>query len=90
SRSALLVVVPPPAEAAMPEDKIAAIIEQATQEADENQIRGQQVTPYLLRRINELSNGESLQANLALLKNNARVAAQIANHIHLDSPLKYA
>jgi pseudouridine-5'-phosphate glycosidase len=48
------------------------------EEAHKNGIVGPAVTPFLLRRVSELSGGESLVANLALLANNARVAAQIA------------
>jgi pseudouridine-5'-phosphate glycosidase len=77
-KSAILVVAPPPEEAAIPADQISGIIEQALQEAIEKNIRGQAVTPFLLGRVSELSGGESLQANLGLLKNNARIAAQIA------------
>lgn len=76
--SALLVVVPPPAQFAVPREKIETIIEQAILEAEKQGIHGQALTPFLLSRVNELSGGESLRANLALLKNNARVAAQIA------------
>jgi pseudouridine-5'-phosphate glycosidase len=50
----------------------------AVQEAEARGLRGKAVTPYLLTRIAELTHGESKSANLALLQNNARVAAQIA------------
>jgi pseudouridine-5'-phosphate glycosidase len=50
----------------------------ASQEAVEKKKRGQELTPFLLQRINELTNGRSLRTNLALLLNNARLAAQIA------------
>ena len=42
---------------------------------------GKDVTPYLLQRIYELSDGRSLAANIALVENNARLAAQIATEI---------
>ena len=45
-------------------------------------VSGKQVTPFLLQRIFELSNGESLKANIALVKNNARLAADIAVAFH--------
>lgn len=76
--SALLVVQPPPAESAIPAEQIESVIHQALQEAEENQVSGAQVTPFLLDRVNQLSGGASMQANLALLRNNARLAAQIA------------
>jgi pseudouridine-5'-phosphate glycosidase len=79
--SAVLVCVPPPESEALPAEQVAGAIEQALAEAQEKQIRGQQVTPFLLGRVSELTHGSSLQANLALLRNNARVAAQIAHHL---------
>jgi pseudouridine-5'-phosphate glycosidase len=54
------------------------MIAQAVDEAAERQLRSAEVTPFLLTRIAELTGTRSLQANLALLKNNARVAAEIA------------
>lgn len=76
--SAVLVVNPPPEEAALPAEAVQAEIEQALAEAAALKIRGQAVTPFLLGRVSELSGGASLRANLALLLNNARVAALIA------------
>ena len=75
---AILVVNPPPGEAALPGEKVNRFIEQAVGEAELQGIRGAQVTPFLLNRVSELTGGESLRANLALLKSNARLAAQIA------------
>jgi len=77
-RSAVLVVAPPPKESAMQAGAMHATIEAALQEAQVQNIRGQEITPFLLQRVNELSEGASLKANLSLLKNNARVAAQIS------------
>ena len=74
----MLVVVPPPAESALPRERIEAVIAEALQQAENEGLRGSAVTPYLLAKISELSDGESLRANLALLRNNAKVAAQIA------------
>ncbi len=79
--SAVLVCVPPPEEEALPAEQVNGAIEQALAEAQEGHIRGQQVTPFLLRRVSELTHGSSLRANLALLRNNARVAAQIAQFL---------
>ncbi|NBR90990.1 MAG: pseudouridine-5-phosphate glycosidase, partial [Rhodobacteraceae bacterium] len=50
----------------------------ATREAQEKGIRGKAVTPFLLGRILELTGGRSLKTNIALVRNNARVAAGIA------------
>jgi pseudouridine-5'-phosphate glycosidase len=74
----LLVTVPIPAEAEIPAAEIEPMIAQAVDEAAERQLRSAEVTPFLLTRIAELTGTRSLQANLALLKNNARVAAEIA------------
>lgn len=77
-QSALLVVQPPPDEAAVPDGELDEIIEKAVAEAEARHITGAKVTPFLLERVGELSGGVSRQANLALLRNNARLAAQIA------------
>ena len=54
------------------------IIEKALAEAEEAKISGAGVTPFLLNRVSVLSGKSSLKANLALLRNNAKIAAQIA------------
>jgi pseudouridine-5'-phosphate glycosidase len=76
--SAVLVVVPPPEEVAIPRKDIQGAIDQALREMRDLRLRGQQVTPFLLQRVNELSGGASLRANLGLLRRNAQVAGQIA------------
>lgn len=80
--SALLVVNPPPEEDALPPEVVEGAIRQALDEAETRNIRGQGVTPFLLARVSELTGGASLRANLALLRNNARLAAQIARALH--------
>ncbi|RMF29692.1 MAG: pseudouridine-5'-phosphate glycosidase [Chloroflexi bacterium] len=74
----LLVVVPIPEEEAIPAEEIEAAIIQATQEAEEQGITGAAITPFVLTRLGELTEGRSTRANVALLRNNARVAAEIA------------
>jgi len=76
--SSLIVAVPPPAEAAMQGAGMETAIARALQEAEDCAIRGRDLTPFLLSRISQLTGGTSLDANLALLHNNARVASQIA------------
>lgn len=76
--SAILVVVPPPRDVALSAQDAENAIEQALHEAEEKNIRGQEVTPFLLGKVSELTGKKSLEANLALLLNNARLAAQIA------------
>ena len=53
-------------------------LETALADAESQRLRGRDVTPFLLERLRTLSEGESVRANLALLRNNARVAAQLA------------
>jgi pseudouridine-5'-phosphate glycosidase len=74
----LLVTVPVPAADEIPAAVIEPVILQAVAEAEAKGLRSAQVTPFLLTRIAELSGARSLAANLALLKNNAHVAAAIA------------
>jgi pseudouridylate synthase len=69
---------PVPAQHAMPRQEIDAITTQALQEAAAKGIQGKAVTPYLLARIKDLSQGRSLATNIALVKNNARVGADLA------------
>lgn len=74
----LLLTVPVPAAAELPQALAEAIITQATREADEQGIGGAAATPWLLQRVAELSDGRSRRANQALLINNGYVAGQIA------------
>uniref|UniRef100_A0A7C4KZL4 Pseudouridine-5'-phosphate glycosidase n=1 Tax=Bellilinea caldifistulae TaxID=360411 RepID=A0A7C4KZL4_9CHLR len=76
--SAVLVANPPPAEHALPAEEIETIIQQAVRQAEQMGIHGAAVTPYLLEKVNQLTGGASMQANLALLLNNGRLAADIA------------
>lgn len=78
----LLVTVPLPEQDAIPAKEIEAHIQEALDEAAAQGIRGQAVTPFLLSRVSQLSGGKSLSANLALLLNNARTAAAIAQHLY--------
>lgn len=77
-RSGVLVCVPCPEEVAVPAEKVETVLRTALQQAESEGVRGKQVTPYLLARLADLSAGGTLRANLALLRNNARVAAEIA------------
>ncbi len=77
-QSGMLVTVPAPLEAAMDAAEAEAAIAQATREADERGIHGPASTPWLLSRIVTLTEGRSMRANIALLQNNGRVAAEIA------------
>jgi len=74
----MLVTVPIPAEFEPPADQMEAAIAQALAEAEAQGIKGKAMTPFLLARVSTLTGEASLRANLALLENNARVAAEIA------------
>jgi pseudouridine-5'-phosphate glycosidase len=77
-KGGILVTNPIPEKNAIAAAKMEPIIAKASAEAIEQGIHGQKLTPFLLGRISELTKGKSLKANLALLLNNARLAAQIA------------
>ena len=53
-------------------------LEEAIEEMNEKGIKGKEVTPYLLSKIVELTSGKSLESNIALIKNNAKLAGEIA------------
>lgn len=76
-----LVANPVPEADEIPREEIAPMIETALAEAGARGITGKAVTPYLLGRIFELSEGRSLVTNIALVRNNARLAAEIATEI---------
>jgi pseudouridine-5'-phosphate glycosidase len=76
--SGILVCVPVPAEAAMPLEAARAAVDRATAEADAAGVHGPALTPWLLARIAELTDGASLRANTALIENDARVAGRLA------------
>lgn len=76
-----LIANPIPQEAEISQNVLHPIIEQALAEAEARNITAKNVTPFLLGRILELTDGASLTANIALVRNNARLAAQIAAEI---------
>lgn len=76
--SALVVAVPVPEEAEVPAAMLARILDEALAEADRLHIVGRAVTPFLLSRMAQQSDGATLKANIALLENNAHIAAEIA------------
>jgi len=76
--SAVLVTVPPPVGSALLSRDIKSYIEQAQKEAHEKNIIGQALTPFLLARLSELTQGSTLRTNIDLLLNNAQLAARIS------------
>jgi pseudouridine-5'-phosphate glycosidase len=77
-KSAILITQPVPKDDEIPTSEMDPWLRQASATALEKKIHGQALTPFLLETIKDLSGGKSLRANLALLLNNARLAAQIA------------
>jgi pseudouridine-5'-phosphate glycosidase len=76
--SGLLIAVPVPETEAFDEESAEAAVAQAAREADEAGIYGAAATPWLLKRVVELTDGRSMAANIALLRNNGRIAGEIA------------
>lgn len=81
ANSGALLAVPPPAEVALPRDVVEQAIERALARAATAGVRGQAVTPFLLSAVAEETHGESMQTNIALLRQNARVAAAVAQSL---------
>jgi len=80
--SAILVTVPVPAEFEIESVEVEALIRSALSEADTRGVTGKQLTPFLLGELAQKSGGKTLAANVALLENNARVAAEIARSLN--------
>jgi pseudouridine-5'-phosphate glycosidase len=74
----MVIGVPVPDAEALEADAVEAWVTEAMAAAERDGIRGKRITPYLLKRLAELSGGKTLSANIALLENNARVAGEIA------------
>jgi len=83
---ALLVCVPVPEADELPAAEAEAAITQAVEEAEATGVSGKALTPYLLARLVELTGGRARRANEALLLNNARVAAHIAQALATSGP----
>jgi pseudouridine-5'-phosphate glycosidase len=83
---ALLVCVPVPEADELPAVEAEAAITQAVEEAEATGVSGRALTPYLLARLVELTGGRARRANEALLLNNARVAAHIAQALATSGP----
>lgn len=88
--SAVLVTNPVPETEAISKSEMEPYIQQANHEAHAQGVHGKALTPFLLPRISELTGGKSMRANLALLLNNARLAAQIARAYYQNETRKLA
>jgi len=71
-----------PESDALEEERIDIVITKALQEATERKIAGKHVTPFLLDKVKQLTEGQSLHTNIALVKHNAMVGARIAIQLH--------
>lgn len=76
--TAVVIAVPVPEAAALPREIADAAIDRAIAEAAAAGVHGPAITPWVLARVAELTDGRSIEANLALIENNARVAGEIA------------
>ena len=73
-----MIANPVPESFAMPKEEIDRLTNQALSEAAQGGVSGKQVTPFLLSRIKELTEGRSLNTNIALVKHNAQIGAELA------------
>lgn len=80
--SAIIVAVPVPDEFAIDRAEVESLIDAAIAEADTRGVAGKELTPFLLNELSQKSGGKTLAANVALLENNARVAAEIAKALN--------
>ncbi len=81
----IMVANPIPQEYALAESEVEGYINQALKECEEKGITGKQVTPYILSRVAQLSDYKTLRANIELLKNNVKLACQIAKEITVNN-----
>ena len=81
-RSSLLIVNPIPKEKEIPKEVIDILVNDSLSEAIENNIKGKDLTPFLLKKIVQKTDGESLSANIALAENNITVGAKIAKQLY--------
>lgn len=81
-KGGMLIANPIPQEFSMPEETIAACIDEAVQAAQAQGVKGKDITPFLLDRIKTLTQGKSLEANIQLVLNNARLGADIAKELY--------
>lgn len=76
--NAILLTAPVPAEFEVSGEKLDKILRSALSEAESQNILGKEITPFLLAKMSATSKGETLLANIALLENNAKIAAEVA------------
>ena len=82
-QTSLLIVNPIPKKDEIPKKKITSFISDAIIEAEKLEISGKELTPFLLKAVEQKSRGESLRANISLAKNNISLGAKIAKEVAL-------
>ena len=80
-RGGMLVACPIPQEDEIPYAKMDVVIRQALAECEEKGVRGKKITPFLLSRVKDLTEGHSLEANIKLVLHNAEIGARIASNL---------
>jgi len=87
--SGMLVAVPIPAHQAANYRQVEEATQRAIEEGDSKGIKGKDITPFILSRVAKLTEGDSLRANIALIKNNAAVASRIAVALSAITPVSH-
>jgi pseudouridine-5'-phosphate glycosidase len=85
-KSGVLICVPCPEADAVPAELVEATLQEALSQADTRGIAGKDVSPFLLTFLSEASDGATVEANTSLLRNNARIAAELAGALVSQSP----
>lgn len=85
----MVIANPIPEEYSMNHEVITDVIENALIEAEEKNIKGKESTPFLLAKVKELTDGKSLESNIQLVYNNARLAAEISKELASLNHVKY-
>lgn len=80
-RGGILVACPIPEEDEIPFEKMDVVIRQALKECEENGVKGKRITPFLLSKVKDLTEGSSLEANIKLVLHNADIGSKIAANI---------
>ncbi len=80
-RGGMLIACPVPEGDEIPYEKMDGVIKEALEECEEQGVKGKRITPFLLGKVKDLTGGDSLEANIKLVLNNARIGAAIAKNI---------
>ena len=80
-RGGMLIACPVPEEDEIPYEKMDGVIKKALAECEKQGVKGKRITPFLLSKVKDLTEGSSLEANIKLVLNNARIGAEIARNM---------